>query len=365
MRKVIISFDSFKETFTSSEVCEITKKYLSKRYDYDFICAPISDGGEGFLDCIQNNLNCVIKKYQVTNANFEKCIAKVLYYNNSCFIECAEVVGFKYFKETSRAMNTTSLGIGELIKHALEENVQTIYISLGGTITNDGGCGMLYSLGVRFSDQSNTSFIPTGETLDKIKRIDTTNMLECKNIVLLCDVTNPLIGKSGATKVYAPQKRANPDEVNMMEEGMKNYCNICLNTLNKDYKFKQSSGSAGGISFALMSFFDAVVTSGITEFLKIIDYNLLTDGANLIITGEGKLDRQSLCGKALSGIIDYAKKNNIEVVGICGKVDGDIKSYEKYGFSKIYAINDMARSIEDIKLTAKTDLIKTLERVEI
>lgn len=365
MKKVIISFDSFKETFTSGEICNITKEYLSKRYDYNFICVPISDGGEGFLDCIETNLDCVIKKYTVTNANFEKCIAKVLYYHDLCFIECAEAVGFKHLKKMSRASNTTTLGVGELLKHALEEDVRKIFISLGGTITNDGGCGMLYSLGVRFFDEANVSFIPTGETLGKIKRIDTTNIIKCKDIVLLCDVTNPLLGDNGATKVYAPQKRANFEEINLMEEGMENYARICEECLNKDYKFSTSSGSAGGISFALMSFFDAVVSSGIEEYLKIIDYKSYAKNAEVIITGEGKLDMQSLCGKALSGIAKFANAENIEVVLICGKVDGDIKEYQEYGFHKIYAINDITRPIEDIKMSAKTDLIKTLESVEI
>ena len=365
MKKILIAPDSFKETFSNFEIAKLIKERLSIRYPYEYITMPIADGGEGTLDVINNALNIQIVNKEITGPNFETITARYgIIDKEIAVIECAEVVGFNNKKETSRANNTTSYGIGEIIDECINLGLKKIYIGLGGTITSDGGCGVLCALGVKFYHQTD-EFIPTGATLNDITAIDITNIHRGIEIELLSDVTNPLYGPTGASYVYAKQKGATDEEIESMDQGLKNFANLTQQLLGHDYATEASSGAAGGIGFALKAYLNGKVSSGIDKILEIIGFENEVKKCDLVITGEGKIDYQSACGKAISGVIRLSKKHNKDVVAIVGYMDGELEEFKRLGLKNVYASSHEKKSISEIRKTCVEDMCRLLGKIEL
>lgn len=363
MKKVLLCLDSFKETFSSKEINNLIKSKLSSKFDYQFRCVPISDGGEGLIDGLIESLQLKIESFEVVGPNFEKIIARVGFTSdNIAIIESAEVVGFKNQTDHSRATNTTTYGVGQLIKICEKRNVQKIYLGLGGTITNDGGCGALCALGVKFFDKTKREFIPVGATLNEIDSIDRSNLKIKSQILLLSDVKNPLIGESGATMVYAKQKRASEFELVQMEEGMKNYLKKTTEVLNSDFSNKLGSGAAGGLGFALISYCLGIYSSGIKTVIELLKLEDLISESDLVITGEGRLDKQSINGKAVTGILDLCIKHNIDCIAIAGSVENEYE-LRLLGFKNIYPITTKKINIEEIQAKKFEYLDKLLDKI--
>ncbi|MDO4188533.1 MAG: glycerate kinase [Lachnospiraceae bacterium] len=330
MKKVIVIPDSFKGSLSSEEVTRIIAEEIDKAAngETEIIKLPIADGGEGSTNCIINSLggrkiNVLVKSPENKDIEayygiIEKDESKM------AVIEIAESSGIT--KQTSYdAKAATTYGFGQLIKDALDKGCRDFLLCLGGSATTDCGLGMAAALSVNFFDENGKYFIPVGGSLSDVKSIDVSQIDDriCKStFTVMCDVDNPLYGEKGAAYVYGPQKGASPDDVKLMDEGLRNISVIYENTKCKDanvagdLSLRPGAGAAGGAGFACMAFLNATMKSGIEAMLEIVDFDRKVKEADLVVTGEGKIDEQSFMGKVLSGIISHSAGKKI--VAFCG-----------------------------------------------
>lgn len=348
--KIVISPDSFKDSISAKDASIAIKNGLSSVLgdSCEYVIAPIADGGEGTLDAIVDEKNIV--SLSVTGTSWDKVNTCYGFIGDTAVIEMARAAGLMLTpKEKRRAANATTYGVGELILDALDKGFRKILLTAGGSGTNDGGCGMISALGARFYDADGNLFVPTGKNLSKIQKIDASaldkRLGECQ-FTIATDVTNPLLGNTGATFVYGRQKGADDNELILMEECMKNYAFLLERNCNKKVSDIQGCGAGGGIATPLLAFTDAHIESGIESVLKAIKYNELIENADAVITGEGKIDRQSLFGKAISGVARYAANASIPVYCFVGAIGDDKELLLSMGLEDIYALSDIAPSVE-------------------
>ncbi len=368
MKKVIIAPDSFKETMTNVEVANIIYTSLKELYpNYVYKLFPIADGGEGSLNAFYET-GGILKSCSSVGANNESIVSNYLIYNDTIVIEVAQNIGFKYKKEYSNPGNTTTYGIGEVLKKALESNIKKVYFCLGGTITNDGGCGLASSLGIKFYDEKNQEFIPMGDSLINIAHIDNTNFKQKYGdieIIGLCDVTNPLYGLNGASYIFAPQKGATADQVYSLDLGLKHLEQVVLNDLNVDEAHTEGAGAAGGLGYCIVALLGGKLQKGINTILDLVNFEKEIDDETIVITGEGKLDSQSLNGKVISGILDKTKNTNAEVIVVCGKFEGNIEDYNKKGIKQIIVTNEENLDFDIAKMKCKEQLFNAIKKIKI
>lgn len=366
MKKIVIAPDSFKETFSSLEASYIIRKEFQKKYDYNYICVPIADGGEGSIDAIKYSNNMKIEEVKVTGPNMERVTGRIgLLNKNEVIVECANIVGFQNKIKSSNPGNTTTYGIGELIKYAIEKGYKKVYVCMGGTITNDAGVGILDALGAKFYNKNDEVFHPVGDTLIDIDHIDLSNFNKNIEVVMLSDVTNPLYGPNGASYIFSKQKGATDEQIKSLDDGLIHFSKVTEKVIGKDLSSEKGSGAAGGIGYALRSYLNASYESGISAILKLIKFDEIIKNADLIITGEGKIDYQSACGKTISGVIKYANNYNIPVIAIVGLMDGEIEEYKKLGLIDVYPTSKYPRPIEEIKKTCVSDMENLIRKIEI
>ena len=366
--KVVLAFDSFKETMDSLEVANITKEELLKKYpDIDIKIISVADGGEGSLKSIAYSNDSFEEEYNVTGPHFERINASVLNVKGDYYIESASVVGFKFKKNNDSPKNISTYGIGELIRNVLDKEPKSINICLGGTISNDGGCGMLCALGVKFYDKNNNTFIPLGKNLKDIDRIDISELddrIFKTKVYALSDVTNPLYGANGASYVFARQKGATEEEIELLDKGLMHFNSKVIDAFNVDESKTPGSGAAGGIGFATYAFLKAKQKSGINAILEACNFNAYLDNADYVFTGEGKLDGQSFQGKAIMGIIDKALIKGIKVIGIFGTIEAENVVLPK-NVVGIYKTNYLNLPFFEVKKRCKEDLRFTIQNINL
>ncbi len=318
---MIIIPDSFKGSMSSTEVADIIAKEAKKCGYENCIKIPIADGGEGSVDCILASLGGH-KEYVTVKSPENKDISAFygIATDGTAIIEIAESSGIT--KQTSyQALEATTYGFGQLIRHALDKGCRKFLLCLGGSATTDCGCGMAAALGIGFFDGEEKTFIPVGGTLSQVTRIDLQGVDERiaeSEFVVMCDVENPLYGEQGAAYIYAPQKGASQDEVLILDEGLKSICSVLKEYTGVDYSTLKGGGAAGGAGCGCAAFLGAKMKSGIEAMLEISKFDEKKEKCKLIVTGEGKLDQQSLMGKVLSGIKRHAGELPITVFcGIC------------------------------------------------
>ena len=322
--KIIVSPDSFKGTLSAREVADcIEREILSVLPDATVIKLPIADGGEGTCEALG-----VRKEYvTVSGPYFEPTDTYVGFLGagyDRAVIEMALCAGLPLVGDNKNPELTTTFGVGEMIKHALDMGAKEILICLGGSATNDCGCGMACALGAVFTDKNGKSFIPTGGTLCDITSIDLSGMdtrLGSVKITAMCDVKNPLYGGSGAAYVYAPQKGADAECVKRLDDGLRNFANVCISSLGVDVSGIDGAGAAGGMGAGVIALLGGKLTRGIFAVLDICRFDSLLCGCDLVISGEGRFDSQSLCGKVIDGIGERLANTDIPFVAICGSVD--------------------------------------------
>lgn len=344
MKKIVIASDSFKGTLSSKEIGDTFLKVWKEKYDV--INIPISDGGDGFIDAVSNSIKGKIKVINVEGPTRKKVDAKVFFVqNNECaIIEVAQTIGLHLIKE-KEPFYSSSYGVGQLIDEVLKYGVKKIYIGLGGSCTNDGGAGMLEALGVEFRNYQNSTLIGMNNfQLDHIREIDLSNFnkkIKDVEIIIVSDVVSPLLGPKGAAYGFSKQKGADTiEKQNRIEKNLMSFSNITKTITKKDKTKSLGAGAAGGLGFGILSYFPKVkVELGIKLFLELIDFKEKVKNVNLIITGEGQMDQQTLQGKAPFGILQIANELKIDVIGICGICD-DKENLQKFGFKKIYSIVD-------------------------
>ncbi len=364
--KIVLAFDSFKGTLSSKEIAKITKKeLLNKNKNIEITSLEIGDGGEGSLNAIINQIGGKKRYKRIFGPDFHKIWSSLGVKGDSCFIESADVVGFKYKKNDTSPSNYSTYGIGELIKKALDLNMKNIYICLGGTITNDGGCGMAAALGAKFLNKKREVFIPKGISLQEIDDVILDGLdkrLNDVNIYGLSDVVNPLYGTNGASYVFGPQKGANIEEVALMDKGLINLSKILVDKYQIDYANSLGAGAAGGLGFGIYAFLNGSLKKGIETILDLYKFNDIIRDADYIFTGEGKLDSQSFQGKVIDGIIKRASVYNTKIIGVFGIIE---QEEYKDCFYKVFETNNQHLPFEEVKKHAKEDLIKTIKKIDL
>jgi glycerate 2-kinase len=365
---ILIAIDSFKGTLSSSLVANaveegilsITKKHKIKKI-------PIADGGEGTVDALVHALNGKYIDCIVHDPLMRKINAKYgLLPNNIAVIETAQSSGLPLLKkEELNPLITTTYGLGEMIQDAIDKKVKTIILGIGGSATNDAGIGMLSALGYQFLDQYNQPLEPIGKNLIHINRIDSNNIYSIPNdleIYVACDVNNPLYGLNGAAYIFGPQKGATPEMIKKLDIGLKHYASYIYNIESIDLQKIKGSGAAGGLPASLIPYLKATLKPGIELVFDAINLEEQISKADLIITGEGKIDKQTLMGKAPLGVIKIADKYNKPVIVLAGQITKEGNELKKYKNVSLYNINDMNQ--ENDIMNTKTAYKNTLNTIK-
>jgi len=336
--KIVLAIDSFKECLDSSEVCLAAAEGIQAIFpSAEIISIPLSDGGEGLNQVIEENLETQIVETEVHDPLMNPICAKYAISNGgkTAFIEMVSTAGLSLLsKEKRNPCKTSTYGFGEQILDAIQRNCREIIIGIGGSCTNDGGTGMMQALGFRFYNEKEVISRPMcAEKLQEIKRIERVNLPSDLRIRVACDVQNPLYGPQGATYVYAPQKGANEKDLPLLDEGLRK-----LGNLEKEYTAQPGDGAAGGAGYALREYLGAKLESGIQIVLDLVHFDEKIQGADLIITGEGRADLQTLMGKVPHGVLERGKKCNIPTVLIAGDIRNE-DELKKAGFAYVLNIN--------------------------
>lgn len=369
MRKIIISPDSFKGTMSSIEVCNIIEQGIENIFtDTEVIKIPIADGGEGTVDAFLTAIGGEKIKTKVKGPLFEEVEAfyGILPDKETAVIEMAAASGITLVEDKKNPLLTTTYGTGQLILDALNKGCSKIIIGIGGSATNDGGIGMAAALGVKFLDKENEEIDLNGRGLEKLERIDISGIdkrVKGCSIVAACDVDNPLYGLTGAAYVFAPQKGADERMVKILDENLKNLAGIVRRDLDMDVQNIPGSGAAGGLGAGLVAFAGAKLQPGIKIVLDVVKYDEIISNADLIITGEGKIDGQSLRGKVPVGIAEKALKYHIPVIAIVGAVGDEAEKVYERGITSIFSTNLQPVPFEQAKICCRENLLKTTESV--
>ena len=367
MKKVILIPDSFKGTMSSIEICSIMKEQIKRYYpDCEVVSIAVADGGEGSVEAFLSSLGGKKVYIEVTGPYWGEKVRA--YYgilpNNTAVIEMAEAAGLPLVGDNKDPSKTTTYGVGELILDAVKRGASKIILGLGGSATNDAACGLASALVVKFYDSEDNSFIPTGESLDRIEKIDLSNIdarVKKTPMVTMCDIDNPFYGKDGASYVYAPQKGATPSMVEDLDKKMEKLASLIKRDFNIDLQKILGSGAAGGMGGGMVAFFSSKLQMGIETVLETVKFDSLLSNADCVFTGEGRLDSQSLRGKVVIGVARKAKEKNVHVVAIVGDIADNIESVYREGVSAVFSINRVALPYSEQKKRAKSDLALTID----
>lgn len=369
MQNFILVPDSFKGTLSAIEVCNIMKSSIKNLYkDANIISVPVADGGEGTVDAFLYALGGEKKSIWVSDAfNEQKILAHyAMLKDNIAVIEMAACAGLPLVKNRLEPDKTTTFGVGELIIDAINSGAKKIILGLGGSATNDGGCGMAAALGVKFKDEQDQEFIPTGGTLSQIYKIDMNNIYsKIKDIefISMCDVDNPLCGRLGASAVFAPQKGADEDMVKSLDEGLAHLAKIIKRDLHIEVKDIKGAGAAGGLGAGSIAFLQSKLTKGIDVILDTINFDELVSKADIVFTGEGKFDSQSLHGKVVMGVANRSQKYKTPVIVVTGAIGENIQEAYNKGIIAIFSINKEPMEFSKSALKSKENMILTMENI--
>ncbi|MBE7003588.1 MAG: glycerate kinase [Ruminococcaceae bacterium] len=351
MKKIVVISDSFKGTLSSQEICAIARESIPKIIPgCEVVGIPVADGGEGTVNCFIEALGAEAVTLPVSGPYGEPTEAAYARSGSRAIVEMASAAGLPMVGERKDPSVTTTYGVGELIRHAVENGCTEILLGLGGSCTNDGGCGCAAALGTKFLDAAGKTFTPVGGTLDRIMRIDNTEtekLLSGVTLTLMSDVENPLYGERGAAHVFGPQKGADTAMAERLDEGLAHLAAVIERDLGKRVADVPGAGAAGGMGAGGMAFLNARMRSGIEAVLDTVDFDAQLNGAELVITGEGRIDSQSVHGKVISGIARRTQPKNIPLVAIVGCVgDGAEEAYD-LGVTAIFGIDRTAKAFAE------------------
>lgn len=343
---ILICPDKFKGSLSAKEVCSaVASGFVRLNPEVLIRSVPLADGGEGTCDLLTEWYDGNRIRIEVHGPLFTPVMAHygLSKDGDTAFIEMAVASGLTLVRPEDRSATlTTTLGTGELIADALHRNVRKIILGIGGSATNDAGMGMATALGYRFYDAGGDALKPTGDNLIHLRSIDASSvdpLLKEVQVVALCDVTNPLYGPDGAAYVYGPQKGASPQDVELLDAGLQNFRRIVHKFLKSSVDFP-GAGAAGGLGAGAKVFLNAVMEKGVNHFIKSTRLDEEVRRADLIITGEGKIDGQTFSGKVVSEVIRLAQKEGKPVVAICGRCDVSESELNNHGISKVITLVD-------------------------
>jgi glycerate kinase len=363
--KVLIAIDSFKDAADSFTVCEAVKKGWIKSSPHDEVsCFPLADGGEGLIDILKLYLEMDLVSVVVDDALRRKKEAHFLFSGTKklAVIEVAQAIGLQHLSPAERnPLHTSSYGVGELINHACKLGATDIIIGLGGSSTNDAGMGMAKALGWRFLDDIGKDCEPIGNELIKVFQILPPAKFVGSKVKfdVLCDVDNPLFGSNGAAFIFSPQKGADISAVKYLDNGLKHFYGICSQINNSVKQNLPGAGAAGGLGYGTSFFLGASLKSGIDLILKYSNIENFIPETDLVITGEGALDRQTLQGKLIKGVCQMAKKYDKPVIAICGALDLPSEELTVLGLKAAFSIAQGPGSLNDALLNTEKNLALT------
>lgn len=375
--KILVAPDSFKGSLSASRFCEITKTVFESRItDSHVTMLPMADGGEGTMETLVAGTGGTIKTCFVTGPLQEKTQARygILDDGTTAVIEMAEASGLPLVSiEKRNPLLTTTFGTGELIRDALDCNIQKIILALGGSATNDGGAGALQALGLQLLDSNEQELKPAGESLLKLTTVKINKLdprLAQTTIQIASDVTNPLLGTNGATMIYGKQKGATESQLQQLEEGLSNFAKHTHTITGKDLKNAPGAGAAGGMGYGFLSYCNAEIESGFDLIAR--NYNLeqllKEEHYNFIITGEGEINNQSLQGKLLGRLATLGKKHKTPVIALAGSITGDLSELYDDAMISMHAIVPgpitLAESLEQAELFLEKKLINLCELIK-
>jgi glycerate 2-kinase len=364
--KVVIAPDSFKESMTAKEVCDAVEKGFRKVFpDANIVKVPMADGGEGTVESLVDATGGSIIPCVVTGPLGLKADAffGMLGDGNTAVIEMAAASGIHLVAPENRnPLLTTTRGTGELILAALDYGAERIIMGIGGSATNDGGAGMASALGIKLLDENGYELPPGGGSLGRLASINLSEMdprFSKVRFEVACDVDNPLTGPRGASAIFGPQKGANAEMVETLDANLAHYAAIIAATLGKNVRDIPGAGAAGGLGAGLLAFLQAELKSGVDIVIEATGLVEKMRGADLVITGEGKIDSQTVYGKTPIGVAKTAKKLNIPVIAIAGNISKDSHIVKQHGIDALFSIVPGAITLEE----AMRDAAENVERL--
>ncbi|GEA59708.1 glycerate kinase [Vibrio comitans] len=366
--KIVIAPDSYKESLSAMGVAQaIEDGFKHIMPDAEYIKLPMADGGEGTVQSLVDATKGSITKHSVVGPLGETVdgFYGMLGDGKTAIIEMAAASGLDLVvPEKRNPLKTTTYGTGELIKAVLDNGVEHIIIGIGGSATNDGGLGMAQALGIRMLDAEGNQLGFGGGELSKLATIDLSKLdprLQSVRLEVACDVDNPLCGPKGASHVFGPQKGATPDMVEQLDANLAHYASIMKQQLGADVINLPGAGAAGGLGAALVGLLNAELRPGINIVMDAVNLDSIVADADLVITGEGRIDSQTIHGKTPIGVARAAKKHNLPVIGIAGCLSADCGVVHAHGIDAVFSVVNrsvdlptaLAEAAENIELTAR------------
>ncbi|EKF9809928.1 TPA: glycerate kinase [Vibrio cholerae] len=368
--KVVIAPDSFKESLTAKQVCDAIQAGLARVWhDAKFVSIPVADGGEGTVQSLVDATQGRLLEVKVMGPQGKRVEAfyGMLGDNQTAVIEMAAASGLHHVPLAQRDPKlTTSFGTGELIRHALDQGVTKLIIGLGGSATNDGGVGMLAALGARFTNADGDPIQLTGGGLRELTHIDLQDFdprLQNCDILVACDVNNPLCGDKGASAVFGPQKGATPEDVQLLDGALRQFGLLTEKVTGKMVLESAGAGAAGGMGAALLAYTQARLRPGIEIVLETVQLAHQVSDADLVITGEGRIDSQTVHGKTPMGVAKVAKRFDVPVLALCGCTGDNYQAVYQCGIDAVFAAVPRAMLLEDALKESDFNLADLAENV--
>lgn len=364
--RIIVAPNAFKNSLDAAEVAAAIRKGLQQsKFDCEAICFPVGDGGDGTGTLIIDHFkgSKVPVSVQDPLGRIIESSFGIIANGTTAVIEMADASGLRLLKpEEYDPLHTTTFGTGQLIKAALDKGVTKIIICIGGSATVDAGTGIMQALGAKFFDinEKELHHLPASlKELFAVNLLGVDQRLFHTEIVVLCDVENTLLGEHGAAKIFGPQKGATTENIQQLEEGFKRLCNIVYDESGKDMSLVKHGGAAGGVAATLHTFLHARLVPGIEHFLEITKFDEALNDADLVITGEGSIDTQTLQGKGPFGVAQKAKQKNLPVIGIAGKVPLIPDEQLLSSFNILLSINNEATDLSTAMQYTYENLVRT------
>ena len=371
MKKCIVISDSFKGSLSSGEICDIARACFAEVLsDCELTAIPVADGGEGTVDCFHQVCGGELVPVTVQGPFGQDMEAAYLRLDGGrAVIEMASSAGLPLVGDRRDPRITSTYGVGQQIRHAVEQGSTQILLGLGGSCTNDGGCGCAAALGVRFLDRAGQAFVPTGGTLDQIAHIDVSGarqLLQTVNLTAMCDIDNPMHGPTGASYIFGPQKGADPAMVEFLDGQLKALDAVIQRELHRSVADVPGAGAAGAFGAGILAFLDGTLCPGIEAVLDLVDFDGKLKDCDLVITGEGRFDSQSIRGKVVSGVSRRAKRQGVPVAVIAGSVAEDVESVSAdpdSGVTAAFSINRQAMDYSESRPFSRRNYRYTLENL--
>ncbi len=367
--RILIASDSFKDALSATRVCRAIGRGLKKAgHGFSTQLFPLADGGEGTAEILAHHLDGQTRELTVKDPLYRPHTARYLLSRDKqvAFIEMAQAAGLDLLKPAERnPLETTTWGVGELIRDAVESGAERILLAIGGSATNDAGTGMAAALGYAFLDKTGQALEPSGKNLIRIRTIVPPKAPLAGNlrVEVLCDVSNPLFGPAGAAFVYAPQKGADPEQVRVLDEGLRHIGDLFDRASGKSIAAMPGSGAAGGLGAGAVFFLDAVLQPGAETILELCRFDSALQTADLLITGEGRLDDQTLNGKLIGTLCRKAGLHQIPVVALCGDLRLTAEKQAAAGLTAAFSIAPGPISLEEALSGTERNLEKTAEDI--